>query len=226
MKKEFIDFLLRREKFEAHLHNKPVITISRECGCPSKLVAEKLTAALEDQNKDSKYGIQWRWVDKQIIEDAAKKLELDPIYVEKVAKQKAGGLNDILTSFSPLPVSDMKIRNTIADILRGIADEGHVIIVGRGGVTLLKEHPHGIHIRLQAPYQWRVDTIRETFSITEAEAKKRVKDIDEQRMFLRDFFEGHKSDRSVFDLVFNCKTLNPDEIVSMIVTLLEDRGLA
>ncbi|MGL1901141.1 MAG: cytidylate kinase-like family protein [Fibrobacterales bacterium] len=225
MKKEFIDYLLRRQKFDEHMNVKPVITISRECGCPSKLVAEKLTAALEARNPDGKYGVQWRWVDKQIIEDTAKKLELDPVFVESVAKAKSGGLSDILTSFSPLPVSDMKIRNTIAEVLHGVADEGHVIIVGRGGVTLLQDHLNAIHIRLQAPYNWRVDITRETFSISEEDAKKKVKEIDEQRMHLRDFFEGKKSDRSIFDLVFNCKTLSPDEIVAMVVSLLDERKL-
>ena len=48
--------------------------------------------------------------------------------------------------------SDLKIRTTIAKVIRKFANEGNAIIVGRGGVAITRDIPLSLHIFLEAPW--------------------------------------------------------------------------
>ena len=48
----------------------PLVTISREKGCPGNSIADKLAKALRNKGKQD-----WRWVNKEIIEESAKELD-------------------------------------------------------------------------------------------------------------------------------------------------------
>ncbi len=55
----------------------PVITISRELGCPAKTLACSLAKKL-DQEKTKKSKEQpWRWISKEILDESAKQLNVD-----------------------------------------------------------------------------------------------------------------------------------------------------
>ena len=45
----------------------PVITISREYGCPARKIAEKLSELLTIKNLTKGKDVKWRWIDKQIL---------------------------------------------------------------------------------------------------------------------------------------------------------------
>jgi hypothetical protein len=40
-----------------------------------------------------------------------------------------------------------------------ICKEGFIILVGRGGVSIAHEIQDALHIRLVAPFYWRVDNV-------------------------------------------------------------------
>ena len=60
----------------------PEITISREYGCPAKIIAEKVSVMLSE--KADKKGIKhhWKWYSKEILEESAKQLQLEPEQIE------------------------------------------------------------------------------------------------------------------------------------------------
>lgn len=204
----------------------PVVTLSRELGCPSKLIAQKL---MEKLNKtlnlpDSK---KWRWISKEIMEESAKELGVNLAEIQYVFDYKQHGiLEDLLLSHSrKFYKTDRKVRNTIAKVIRNFAEEGNAIIVGRGGVSITRDIPKSLHIHFEAPLEWRALRTSEKHNIGIEEAKKYCIQIDEQRMRFRDFFEGKGNDFTRFDLKFNCMTLDADEIVDMIIAIMKIRDL-
>ena len=206
----------------------PVITISRQYGCPAKKVAkmlsEHLTTKLEGKGiKDSK----WSFVTKEIMNESAKELELDPSDIKYVFDyEKKSIIDDILVAHSnKYYKSDRKIRNTIAKVIRNMAKEGHKVIVGRGGVAITRDIADSFHINLEAPIEWRVLRISEKYNLSLEDAEKSVKDIDKKRKEFREFFEGKGTDYTRFDLTFNCMTLSIEEIVDIIVKAAELRNL-
>jgi cytidylate kinase len=121
--------------------------------------------------------------------------------------------------------SDKKIRNTIIEVIRNIAKSGNVIIVGRGGIAFAKDNPDSIHIKLTAPIEWRVERISRVYKKTLPDALKYVLEIDKERKYLIDSFMGYDTDLSIFDIVFNRKTMTEEEIVSIILNIVESRKM-
>lgn len=205
----------------------PVITISREYGCPAKKVATGLAKILTDKMLVKGIDIQWKWVSKEILFESAKELELAPTNIKYVFNyEQKSLLDDILASHSyKYYKSDRKIRNTIAKVIRSIGKEGHSIIVGRGGVAITRDIPKSLHVNLEAPLEWRMIRASEKHSISLEEARKMAIDVDKKRRQFREYFEGKNTDYTRFDMCFNCMTLSVDEIIQTIAKVVELRNL-
>ena len=219
MTQRYIESLAKQE-FEG-----PVITIAREFGCPAKKVASRLVLRL-NQIKDSRAKpLPWRWINKEILYESAKKLNLDPTDIQYVFKyEKKTFFDELLSSQSrKYYKSDRKIRNTIANVIRNIASEGNVIIIGRGGVAITREMERSLHIMLEAPLNWKAMRTAQKYCMTEKMAAKYVAEIDRKRKEFRDYFHGKGTDYTRFDARFNCMTLSIDNIADSIVGLLQSR---
>lgn len=205
----------------------PYISISRDFGCMANVIAQKLSRELTRRNKASGIQKDWKWINKVILHESAKALELSPSKIEYVFQsQRKTMMDEIVSAMSTRYYkSDKRIRKTIIEVIRSIAKTGHVIIVGRGGVAFAKDNPKSLHIKLTAPIEWRVDRIAKHYSKTRKEALKYILEVDEERKFLIDSFMGFDTDCAIFDLIFNRQSLKDDEIISTILNLMEKRKL-
>ena len=52
----------------------PVITISRQVGCNAVMLAEQIAARLNSEKSD----IKWKVISKEIFQESAKELNMDP----------------------------------------------------------------------------------------------------------------------------------------------------
>ncbi len=197
----------------------PFITISREFGCPSKLIANKLTTEINKMQKAH----SWHFINKEIIEESANKLNVDPMKIKSVlSAEKRGIMDDVISSFSSkYYINSISIRKTISDIIKSIAIKGYVIIVGRGSVAITKGFSNSLHIRLQAPLEWRINEVCRVNGLSRPDAEKMANDTDTKRAALIESFLKCKPDQSIFDLIFNCKTMDVNEIVKSIIYVME-----
>jgi cytidylate kinase len=204
----------------------PVITISREMGCPGKKVAQLLQDALNQKAIKEHLDIEWKWVSKEIFESAAKELELEPESIKNAFKHPRGIIEEIINSQSKkYYVNDRRIRKTIGEVIRSMANDGHAIIVGRGGIALTRDIPKSLHISLEAPIDWRCALISEKQGLSLPDAKKYIQGIDKRRERYRAYYQGKDNDYTWFDVRFNCMTLTINEIVDSIVKMMEIRKL-
>jgi cytidylate kinase len=205
----------------------PVITISRQYGCPAKRIARILVEQFNEKMlvKASRK-IPWRMISKEILSESAKELEVDPSKIKYVFDYEQKGVIEELVSAhqNKYYKSDRKIRSTIGKVIRNIGIEGNVVIVGRGGVAITRDIANSLHINLEAPLEWRVLRTSEKLCLSQEEAKKCALSIDKKRKQFRDYFEGKNSDYTMFDLTFNCMTLSVDEIVKIIIKTAELRN--
>jgi len=203
----------------------PVVTISREFGCPSKPIAQMLTDTL-NKNSIKAANPKWKYISKEVVEEAARKLDIKTIEMNYLISSGDKGLvEDLLTSFSPNYVSSRKIKKILDDVIRTLALQGHLVIVGRGSVAILQGCPHALHIRLQAPLEWRVREIITSRGLKEAEALKITNETDQKRTAMIELLLGRKFDQNLFDVVFNCNTFSKEEIVQSILRIMEVRNL-
>ena len=201
----------------------PVVTISREYGCQAKHLAAMLSAELNVRELENQSNNKWKWIGKEILEESAKELNIKPTMVREIANnEQKGVVSDIVLSLShKYYPGDISIKKKIGEIIHGFAESGHVIIVGRGGVAITKDMPNSLHIKLQAPLEWRINDVSKKQMITLSEAKKKIHHVEEQRDALNQFFTKGKFDNSAFDAIFNLTTLTEDEIIATIIKMME-----
>ncbi len=197
----------------------PVLTISREVGCPAKNIAAGLSEKLNKKKKVHAKDHPWRWIDKEIMMESAKELKVDSSQIEHVFDYKSRGvLEDLLLAQSKdYYKSDMKIRTTIAKVIRKFANEGNAIIVGRGGVAITRDIPLSLHIFLEAPLEWRALRVAEKHNWSIDKARSYAQSVDKKRTSFRDYFQGKGNDYTRFDLKLNCMTLEPDDMNDIII---------
>lgn len=202
----------------------PFVTISREFGCPSKIISRMLADELN--NRPGSQKDKWQNINKEIVEQAAKELELEPSRIQHLfSMDRIGMMDDLFSSFSANYKSTLKIRKTIRDVIQSFTWKGYVIIVGRGSVAITQGRASSLHIRLHAPLDWRVKCVSEHKGLTLEEARKVAIETDFKRTALIESFLGHKLEPGLFDASFNCKTLSNDQIVNTIIKMMEYRKM-
>lgn len=103
-------------------------------------------------------------------------------------------------------------------VIRDLAREGGVIIVGRGSQMLLKDHLAALHVQIIAPFGHRVKTVVEREGLESREAVSRVRTSDRSRSdYLRRYHNVHWLDSRLYDLVINTAKVPVKVAVELIV---------
>jgi cytidylate kinase len=198
----------------------PFITISRETGCHSWNIARMVQQQLNRQAK-----IKWQLVTKEILADASREMHLNPAQVKGIiAGEKRSHLSEILHSIeNHTYLSDSVVRKKLAEFIESAALRGHVIIVGRAGAIITARIPKGLHVRIVAPLDWRINSIMTQQNIGRKEAQQWIIETDEKRRRLLEDFSGRSMNELIFDMVLNNATLGDEEIAGMIAGIIQKR---
>jgi cytidylate kinase len=198
----------------------PVITLSRLTGCDARQVAATLVEELNRKYRTTK----WKWVDKDIIYAIAKELNTDTLRVENFYKGiELSKFSEMIMAFSGGFVSDLRVKKAIRDVVLSICKEGHVVIVGRGGVSIASGMANSLHIRLVAPFYWRVENVMKKKAMDLEAAEKYVIETDEKRMHLIQDFLEHKSANIdyLFDATLNSSSYPVRDQAEIILRMYE-----
>jgi len=222
MESEFIRYF--EQRFSSSPPSKkvsgaPFVTISRETGCNSIAIAEKLVARLNAYAEQHK----WRVFSKEILSAAAEKLQLHPNQLEYIfTEEKRSQLDEIMQAFSKKYYkSDKTVRKTICEIIHEVATEGHAVIVGRAGIAITKDLPNSLHCRLHAPLSWRVKNLAGQRQMSEKDTLAFIADTDGKREQLIYDFSGHHFRDINFDITLNNERLTDDEIAVLLFELMK-----
>ena len=198
----------------------PVITISRLTGCDARQVAENVVETLNGKTSSG----MWKWVDKDIIYDIAKELNTNTERVENFYKGiELSNMSEMIMAFSGGFVSDLRVKKAIKDVVLSICKDGHVVLVGRGGVSIAHNIIDSLHIRLIAPFYWRVENVMKKKQMDIEKAEEYVVDTDEKRHNLITTFLDKKSVNIdyLFDATINRQSFSIFDIAEIIVSMYE-----
>lgn len=215
------DYLTRRHQVPSKQRKPgPVITISREYGCDANTIAEKLANSL------GKLGPKWTIINREILEESSRKLNVNPIHMEHAfTPHERNFVQEMFKGFAVSGVPDKKVYKIIRDVIHSYAQQGHTIIIGRGGVAITRDIEKSLHIRLIAPEDYRARLISEKRKITLKRAKEITLSQDQRRRLYIQKLRGESVDNTIFDLLINRVTVNDQEIIDTILALGKSRKL-
>lgn len=199
----------------------PVITISRQLGCPAKLIAMELVGMINEKTKG-----KWTCVSKEILQESASKLGIPASELRHFFKYNEQGIFDgILTTISKFYPSDMRIYKAVENAIRSIGQKGKVVVVGRGGAAICRDMKNALHIRLTAPADWRLIKVMETHNIDKKQALQFMNDYDRKRTHFMMQFAKKTEQESLFDITYNCASLKKTEIAQSIFAILKKKKI-
>lgn len=122
----------------------------------------------------------------------------------------------------PISASLESYVRMVGLVIRGLAREGNVLIVGRGGQALLRKHPCALHVQIVAPLDNRIKVVMEREGLTWRAAQSRVRASDRARAdYVRRYHDIDWLDTTFYDLVINTGRVSLDTAVGLIVAAQE-----
>jgi len=162
-----------------------VITISRQFGAGGITLGKKIAEALG-----------YTFADSDILQRVAKEANVSTHWVESFEKEAGSKLSRMISSM----VSKRWLDRVLADergyldekiyldylvlIIAQFADEGDVVILGRGSQYILNDHPDAVHILLVNEFENRVKFMMDSYDMSNKKAERTVTNEDRRRVSL------------------------------------------
>ena len=162
-----------------------VLTISRQFGAGGKTLGKKIADTLG-----------YTFADDDIVQKIAELAKVSPGWVESVEKEAGGRFSRIVTKMVSKPLVDKILKDErgyideqiyldyLVVLISQIAEEGSVVILGRGSQYILNDMPEAVHVLLINSFDNRVRFIAENYGVSESKATQIVKYEDRRRMNL------------------------------------------
>jgi len=195
----------------------PVITISRQAGIDTGALTERTADLL---NNRSKGGGLWKIYDQQLIDHVAREHHLSTELVASHDEHDESVLELAMHGLSSAEQPEA-VALKIGAAIRHFAQQGHAIIVGRGGQSILAKCESAVHVRLIAPESWRVNMLATTTGADRREAMKTLRRIDTDRTrYMKAHFNHDSKDPLLYGIILNMSQIDVAEAASAIASLI------
>lgn len=199
---------------------RPFITISREYGCMAYRLGERLAEALNAQHPESHYTVFDREALEALVADDAIRHDV----INSLSERTRGVIEDWVRRLIADTRPESRIYRHLAETLCSIAAGGDAIIIGRGGAAITRQMPGGIHVRLIAPIEWRIQNLRNYPGRAGEANREFVKQADREReQFVRKYLGVDPTDPSLYHLILNNRLLDVGDQVAAIAATVRRR---
>jgi cytidylate kinase len=200
-----------------------VITISRQFGAGGKTVGRQVANALG-----------YTFVDDDIVQKIAELAKVSPGWVESVEKEAGGRLSRLVSKMVSKPLVERVLKDErgyideeiyidyLVVLISQMADEGDVVILGRGSQYILNDLPDSYHVLLINHFENRVKFMMERYKLSQQKATQVVKSEDKRRINLyRKIGKQDYDQPELYHLVINMARVDMDEAIEMITNMVK-----
>lgn len=201
-----------------------VITISRQFGAGGKTLGEILAKKLD-----------YQFINEDIIQMVADKARVSKGWVESVEHEAGGKLLNWMARIVPKTYVERILGGDsgyldeevyveiLREVITQVAEEGNVILLGRGGQYILQEHPDAFHILLIAQKEDRIRFMEKHYHLKPTQAKQVVERQDKRRTNLYRKFGKEDYDRpGLYHVVLNMSKLDIEKASDFIFRMASD----
>ena len=191
-----------------------VVAIGREFGAQGCDIAEKLA---------EKLGV--KLYDRQLVEEAAKKLEMDEHTVQKADEVSAKDIEGLKTTYGVGNFYlSIQVLDAQADIIERVAQNESCIIMGRCADYILKDRDDCLKIYIYAPFDVRTKHIAEKYDMSMFSAKRLVRQMDEKRDTYYKYVTGNRrGEHDGKDAMFDSSIMGVDGTVDMLLEMINKK---
>jgi cytidylate kinase len=201
-----------------------VVTVSRQYGAGGKRVAPAIAEALG-----------FRFVDREVTEQAARRLGMDPGVAEgkderapAIVEELGLALAAAAPPFAGTPPPQVIDERVLADATRRIiltmADAGGYVILGRAGQAVLADRADACHISLVGEVRDRARRVMSSQGIGEREALALCERVDGERAgYVRRFYGLDIRDPVLYDCVLNTSRVGTEGATDVAVAVCKHR---
>jgi cytidylate kinase len=158
----------------------------------------------------------YHYVDQELIQDAVRRYGLIEEKLSHLDESKP-------TLFERFDAETRHYITILQTTLLEFAESDNVVLMGRGGIWLLRGIPHVLRVRVIAPFEHRVrQWIKRTAAVSGETPNQRAaadllrRDDSEKSGRMRYLYEVDVADPSLYDLVVNSEKLRHEAAVEMI----------
>ena len=192
----------------------PFLTVARQLGCGEEALVSQLEKTLG-----------WKVYGCNLLNHLAQRESLSRSFLQTLDEHSLNHIDDwinFLIRSGAILQEDYVIQ--ISRLMKVIIAQESAIIIGRGANHILADKKQGLHVLLVAPLEDRVKNIAALRQISESEAEKTIKSVDQEREeFQKRYFDQHAIDCSKFDASFNTSALSHDTICETIALMLKSK---
>jgi cytidylate kinase len=176
-----------------------VITVSRQLGSLGCDIAGSVAERLG-----------YRMVLRELINQAARQARTPEMALEM--------LDDLgLLGVKPSSSAEKAYLDAIRELIVEFARDDNVVIVGRGGQSVLHGSPNTLHVRIVAPLDVRVRRLVERQAISAEAALAQIRASDRRRKrFVEHAYHVDWADPAFYDLVINTAFFDVAQATSLI----------
>jgi cytidylate kinase len=200
-----------------------VITISRQFGAGGITLGKMIAGILG-----------YTFADSDILQRVAKEANVSTHWVESFEKEAGSKLSRMISSM----VSKRWLDRVIGDergyldeqiyldylvlIIAQFADEGDVVILGRGSQYILNDHPDAVHILLVNEFENRVNFMVDRYEVSRKKAERTVVNEDRRRVSLyKRLGKSDYENPQLYHMVLNMGRLDLETASDMVCKLVE-----
>jgi cytidylate kinase len=199
----------------------PFVTISRQFGCDGGTLALRLQEILNERCRPF---FTWVAYDQEVLDQVAKELHVARGVVETIDGHRRSEMSEVFDAILNPRVDDALVFRKMAEVVRSLAIHGHTILVGRGSYLITQDLKTGMHVRLEAPRDWRVHKVATDREITMKEAEHVVAQGERERdHYIQTFFTQDPTSPFYHDLVIDNSRFNLAQIAEIVFTALGAR---
>ncbi len=193
---------------------RPAMTISRQTGVGSMIIARSLAEFLQQR---APAHCHWTVFDRNLVTKVLEEHGLPRQLARFLSEEHISRVRDIVEEVLGLhPPSEILLRQ-VAETVVHLAEMGHVILVGRAGHIITRHLKNVFHVRLVAPIEKRAEMVIARSTMDHQAALEYIRREDSTRYrYLKDFFKHDPDDPLLYDLVVNTGRLGVENAARLI----------
>ena len=199
-----------------------VITISRQFGAGGITLGKMIA---------KKFG--YTFADTEIIKMVAEMANVSTHFVETVEREAGGKFAKFISKTVSKPLVERILKDErgyideeiyldyLVLIIAQMADDGDVVILGRGSQYILNDHPDAYHVLLIDTFENRVRFMQKNYDLSQARATQAVKNEDKRRLNLyKKLGKTDYDNPDLYHLVLNMNRIHLDKALQLVTNLV------